>query len=100
MSKKKQRTAHWEVCEAPICQDERGYYDPDWKKNVIWYPGEPVCQKTPLTLWQKRQKLTNRWLANGEFKYKDEYYFTVEMLMRGKHLKKGRRGGNPNLPLK
>ena len=88
---------HWLVCEAPLCADERGYVDIlNWRKDVIWYPGELICQRKPFTKWQKRQSLINRWFAKGQFKYGDTRYFNVEMLIKGNSVRKGRRGGDPN----
>ena len=87
---------HYLNCEAPICANEIGYADqPDWKKEVLWYAGEPVCGKKPFTKWQKRQAHINRWHVKGEFKF-PEFFFTVETLMRGSRVYKGRKCGNPD----
>ena len=39
---------HFDSCEAPICQE-------NIDKEAIWYPGEMVCTKKPLSFFQKRQ---------------------------------------------
>lgn len=86
---------HWQDCKASICADERCYVgQPKWKSEIPWYPGEPFCTRSPYTKWQKRQAKINRWHAKGEFRYGDKYYFTVEMLMRGKNVRKERKGGD------
>ena len=83
-------------CEAPICADEKGYQDqPNWRKEVLWYAGEPVCGKSPFTRWQKRQAQINRWHAKGLFKF-PELYFTVESLLNRQKIMKGTKGGNPD----
>ena len=88
---------HWQLCEAPICADESCYKDqPKWKKEVLWYPGERVCQRRPFTKWQKRQAKINRWHEKGLFKHGDSRYFTVEMLTDREKVMRGTKGGNPD----
>ena len=67
---------HAMICEAAICA---GDTNPNFKKEIIWYPGEPVCQKRPYQKFQKKQALINRYYARDKFKYSG-YYWTAEML--------------------
>jgi len=83
---------HFQICEAPMCM---GDPTKNWKENVIWHPGEPVCQKRPFNKVQKRQAQINRWVKKGEFKY-PELCFTYRKLIHGTSLKRGRKGLNPN----
>ncbi len=78
-------------CEAPICA---GDPNPDYKKEVVWFPGELICGKTPYKLFQRRQAKINRYVAKSEFKY-PEMYFTAELLEKGARITKGTKGANP-----
>jgi hypothetical protein len=51
-------TKHEETCEAPICIDNKN-------KNTVWWAGEPVCNKRPLTEIQKRQLRINKEFVEG-----------------------------------
>lgn len=82
---------HWEICEAPICA---GDPNPNYKEEVIWYPGEEVCKKAPYQLFQKRQIKINKWLTRGEFKYPG-FCFTANELETGTRITKGTRGVDP-----
>jgi hypothetical protein len=62
---------HYLNCEAPICQ---GDPNPNYKDEVIWYPGEKVCQKTPLQKFQRKQKEINELVVKGIFKNIDTPY--------------------------
>lgn len=75
-------TQHWETCPSPICNDERGYKDmPNWKNEVVWYPGEPIC-KMKRTSWNKKQEYVERVLAKGQMKeHGIETPLTVSKLM-------------------
>ena len=88
--------SHWEHCDAPICADE-GAYDcnPDWKNEVIWYPGEAVCERKPYTEWQRRQAQINRWFKQGIFKHAGNY-FTVTKLLKGDVVTPGKVGFDPD----
>lgn len=56
---------HWEVCNAPICNDERGYAEmPNWRSEVVWLPGEPLCS-FGRAKWKKKQEYVNRSLQRG-----------------------------------
>lgn len=56
---------HHLECKAPICVEDS---NPNYKKEVIWRPGELVCQKTPYQKFQKKQLEINELLKKGEFK--------------------------------
>ena len=55
---------HLEFCEAPICQET-------FDNDLVWYPGELVCTKKPLTNWQKKQIIINKEVIKGTFKHLD-----------------------------
>jgi hypothetical protein len=65
------KTKHYLICEAPICQ---GDINPHYKNEVIWYPGEKVCQKKPYQKFQRKQIDINKWVKNGTFKNIDQAY--------------------------
>ena len=55
-------TNHETVCEAPICQDSSS-------TDLVWYPGEEVCKKTPFTWFQKKQTNMNNLLNIGKLRH-------------------------------
>jgi hypothetical protein len=61
-------------CEAPLCQSDPNQ---NWKHEVLWYPGERVCQKAPYQKFQKKQQFQkkqldiNFWVAQGKFRKTD-----------------------------
>ena len=85
-------TQHWETCETAICADDR---TPEWENNVKWFPGEEVCKKVPLRLFQKKQNIINEYIEKGIFKYPD-YCFTAEMLEQSKFSYKEAKGIDPD----
>ena len=58
---------HKDRCSAPIC------VDCDFK-NVIWYPGESVCTKLPLSNLQRKQFRINKEVNKGTYKNVDMAY--------------------------
>ena len=62
---------HYLNCPAPICQ---GDPNPNYKHEVIWYPGELICKRTPCEKFQKIQKDINKWVRKGKFKHKEKAY--------------------------
>ena len=56
---------HLENCPAPICQCDE---NPNYKKEVLWYPGEEVCNKRPIQKFQKVQLEINKLVEKGAFK--------------------------------
>ena len=86
---------HYLKCEAPICADTRGYDSPTWKKEVLWYPDEKICQKGPYTKWQKRQVRLQKLLKAGKLKNPYTCY-TAEMLEKIQYVRQGTKGRNPN----
>lgn len=73
------KDAHHLQCEAPICH---GDPNPNYKKEVIWWPGELVCQKRPYEKFQKKQVDINKLVAGGVFKNIDEPYTANELETR------------------
>lgn len=67
------RDKHYLYCEAPICA---GDPNPNYKKEVIWYPGEKVCQRVPYEKFQSKQEDLNRWVARGKFRNMEEGFNT------------------------
>ena len=62
---------HYLVCSAPICQDD---LNPSDKDEVIWYPGERICKKSPYEKFQIKQIEINKLVAMGKFKNIDIPY--------------------------
>ena len=52
-------------CEAPICA---GDPNPNFKIEVVWYPGERICKRKPFQRFQRRQVEINKLVAKGKFK--------------------------------
>ena len=67
---------------------------PDWEKNVVWYPGEPIYGKRPYGKIQKIQVRINRLFQKGKIKH-PKRYFTGAILMKLKVIKGGIKGLNP-----
>ena len=65
------KTPHHLQCEASICSDDP---NPNCKNEVIWRPGEKVCQKKPYQKFQKVQIEINKCVAKGKFKNMDMHY--------------------------
>ncbi len=71
-------TKHSETCSVPICADDT---NPNFKSEVVWRPGEPICNKKPLQPFQKKQKDINNLVKKGTWKFRDEDdWFTVDDL--------------------
>jgi hypothetical protein len=62
---------HYLVCSAPICPDDT---NPSYKDEVIWYPGERICKKSPYEKFQIKQIEINKLVAMGKFKNIDIPY--------------------------
>jgi hypothetical protein len=65
-------TEHELKCEAPICMD-----CPD--KTTVWYAGEKICKREPMTRLQRKQHNINNLLKIGKYKFK-EMAHTVDSL--------------------
>lgn len=78
-------------CPGSICMSDD---TPNWEKNVIWYPGEPVCTRKPYCHIQRIQIRINKLLAKGKLKF-PRTYWTANMLDRRTAVHPGTRGGNP-----
>ena len=70
---------HYLVCEAPVCQCDP---NPNYKKEVLWWPGEEVCKKDPDQKFQKKQLDINKWVRKGKFKNVDEAYTANDLETR------------------
>lgn len=64
------------TCNAPICAGDE---NPNYKNEVVWYPGEPVCTGTPYQKFQLKQMAINRELKEGTFKNTDSPYTAFEL---------------------
>lgn len=72
---------HWEKCDSAICID-----DPtnDWVNRVVWYAGESVCTKRPLTRLQKHQQKINQLLEQGLLKYPDHAWTAKQLIEKSR----------------
>lgn len=86
---------HWQLCEAPICADTRGYGEMNWRKELTWFPDEAVCQKGPYAKWQKMQNRLRKFHLKGTLKH-PELFYTVLMLEEKSKIRTGSKGINPN----
>lgn len=78
-------------CPGSICV---GDDTPNWKENVIWYPGEFVCTRKPYAHVQKVQHRINKLLLKGVFK-NPKRWFTYKTLDVILSVRPGKKGGNP-----
>jgi hypothetical protein len=67
---------HRLICNTPICQDD---INPNYKDEVIWYPGERICKKFPYRKFQIKQLEINKLVAMGKFKNVDIPYTANEL---------------------
>jgi hypothetical protein len=58
-------------CEAAICA---GDPNPNFKREVVWYPGERICKRKPFQRFQRRQVEINKLIAKGKFRHLDTPY--------------------------
>ena len=63
-------------CESPICN---GDPNPNYKHEVLWYPGELVCKRGPFEPFQLQQLLINKEVKRGRFKNMDKAYTASEL---------------------
>jgi len=61
---------HQDNCIAPICAADT---NSDFKKQVLWYPGEAVCMMK-AEKFQKVQRKINKIVSMGTFKHPDRYF--------------------------
>lgn len=73
------KNEHYLSCEVPICQ---GDPNPNYRNEVLWYPGEKVCQKGPYMKFQRKQLDINRWVTKGKFKNADTPYTANDLETR------------------
>lgn len=86
----------WENCPGAICEADP---TPNWKDHVLWYPGEFICSRTPLSHAQKVQKRLNKLLAKGKLKNPYSCY-TWKMLNARRAVTPATKGLNPNENIK
>lgn len=67
---------HFLICGAPICAEDP---NPNFKDEVIWYPGEKVCRRIPYEEFQKKQLSINILAKKGKFKNVDKPYTAREL---------------------
>jgi len=65
------KNSHYLNCEAPICQNDP---NPNFKKEVIWLPGEKVCRKFPYEKFQRKQLSINILVNKERFKNTSRAY--------------------------
>lgn len=66
---------HFESCSAPICAET-------CDKEALWYPGEEICSKKPLSRFQKKQVNINNLLSIGKYKFNPETSLTYVKLTK------------------
>jgi len=62
---------HYLICNAPTCQDDPNL---NYRNEVIWYPGEKICKKSPYKRFQIKQIEINKLVGIGKFKNIDIPY--------------------------
>jgi hypothetical protein len=70
-------------CSAPICSKDT---NPNYKKEVVWVVGEPICKSQPYELFQEQQVKLNALYRKNKIK---ELSFTASELEKLKFSKKG-----------
>ena len=85
-------SAHTDYCEAPICSADD---NPNYKTDVLWYPGEGICGQSPIQKFQRMQRRINRKAAKGLFKHTDTF-FTAASLAKLSRVNNGTKGKNPD----
>lgn len=68
--------SHHLLCEAPICQGDPNC---NYKKEVVWIPGEIVCKRSPYQKFQKKQIEINKLVKKGKFKNIDKPYAAEDL---------------------
>lgn len=63
-------------CPAPICNCDP---NPNYKDEVVWYPGEIICKKAPYQKFQKKQTEINKYVKKGKFKNLDVPYTAYDL---------------------
>lgn len=62
---------HFIICGAPVCAEDP---NPNYKNEVVWWPGEKVCRKVPYEEFQKKQLSINMLVKKGKFKNAEMAY--------------------------
>lgn len=55
---------HLDNCSAAICNQDT---NPNYKDEVLWYPGEQVCRNKPYEKFQLKQIKINELVRNSKF---------------------------------
>ena len=63
-------------CNAPICA---GDPNPNYKKEVVWYAGEEVCEMKSYTKFQKKQVVINKEMKSGHFRHTEEAFNAFDL---------------------
>ena len=66
---------HNENCSAPICSCDP---NPNYKKEVLWTPGESVCRQQPYQEFQKKQLIINRLVSKGKYAL-DKFFTAIDL---------------------
>ena len=67
---------HHLLCGSAICAEDP---NPNFKEEVLWFPGERVCRKFPYQEFQKKQLSINILLQKRKFKNIDKPYTANEL---------------------
>lgn len=70
---------HHLVCNAPICA---GDPNPNYKKEVVWYAGEEICEMKPYAKFQKKQVAVNKEVKSGHFRHIEEPFNAFDLETR------------------
>lgn len=78
---------HFDACNAPLCPLDPG------STAGVWFADEPVCARTEVPDWVKRQRKIGRVADYSAG------MFTLEMLNHPGRVSRGIRGIDPELPV-
>jgi len=67
---------HYLICEAPICAEDP---NPNYRDEVVWYPGEKICRKIPYEKFQRKQLSINILVKKGKFRNVEKSYTAHEL---------------------
>jgi len=67
---------HYLICGAPICAEDP---NPNYKDEVVWYPGEKICRRIPCQKFQRKQLSINILVKKGKFRNVEMPYTATEI---------------------
>ena len=70
------KNKHFENCQGSICCGDK---NPNWEKETIWCPPEPVCQRLPIKVQQRMKRISAEFLKG---KFQDLEGMTFNQLSR------------------